>query len=197
MAVLSQWAITDVRQRLRGTMMNTKMLKLVLASAAIAIASAAHASNTPMTLNSYPGPDLTPGDTASFLNSPGIGSISDNWTFGLTTSNGVGAQAIDFNFLGIFNIIGFAATLYQSNGAGGYTGPAIATGGSGVTFVVPSLAAGEYDLVITGTANGTAGGFYQGVVSAVPLPAAAWLLLSGLAGVGIMARRRKIEAIPA
>jgi len=50
-----------------------------------------------------------------------------------------------------------------------------------------------YDLVITGTATGILGGQYVGTVaaSAVPLPAAAWLLLSGLVGIGAMARRRR------
>jgi hypothetical protein len=50
-----------------------------------------------------------------------------------------------------------------------------------------------YELIITGTTTGVSGGAYAGVVAAspVPLPAAAWLLLSGLVGVGAMARRRR------
>jgi len=59
--------------------------------------------------------------------------------------------------------------------------------------------AGTYDLVFldTNTAdnNGNIGALLDNVtVNSVPLPAAAWLLLSGLAGMGLMARRRLVPA---
>ena len=56
-----------------------------------------------------------------------------------------------------------------------------------------ALAAGEYVLEIRGQAAGAAGGAYSGVlnVTPVPVPASAWLLISGLGGAGLFARKRR------
>jgi hypothetical protein len=66
-------------------------------------------------------------------------------------------------------------------------------------FTLPSLAGGDnYKLVVFGDATAPLGGIFAGAVhvsSAVPIPAAAWLLLSGLVGVGTMARRRTSEVM--
>ncbi len=178
--------------------MNTKLLKSMLVFAAIGIADAAHGASYTLSLNTYPGPSLNPGDIANFSNTPPPSSspFSDNWYFGLNQTSGVGAEALSFNF-SAYQISGFTATLYTLNGsgplgAGGSLGTDWGTVGSGTVLVVPSLSTGEYDLIIAGTATGSAGGDYSGAISttAVPLPAAAWLLLSGLAGVGLMSRRR-------
>lgn len=54
-----------------------------------------------------------------------------------------------------------------------------------------NLAAGTYVLQISGAAAGTQGGSYSGLFSVqpVPLPAAGWLLLTGLLGLGVIGRR--------
>ncbi len=51
---------------------------------------------------------------------------------------------------------------------------------------------GTYVLDVAGTASGSSGGLYVGSLNLqpVPLPATAWFMLSGLGGLGFMARRR-------
>jgi hypothetical protein len=58
-------------------------------------------------------------------------------------------------------------------------------------------ATGTYVLDIAATATGSQGGLYVGALNLqpVPLPAAVWFMLSGLAGLGMRARRRKAAAI--
>jgi len=72
------------------------------------------------------------------------------------------------------------------------------TGNSGVdtTNIVRSfsgIASGTYILDVAGIASGSAGGSYVGTANLepVPLPAAAWLMLSALGGLGAVARKRK------
>ena len=52
---------------------------------------------------------------------------------------------------------------------------------------------GTYFLDIAGTADGTSGGTYIGQLNLapVPLPATAWLLLSGIGGLGLLSRTRR------
>ena len=58
-----------------------------------------------------------------------------------------------------------------------------------VSFTAPS--SGTYHVSFLDNSNDDVGAILDNVkVQVVPLPAAAWLLLSGLAGVGLLARRR-------
>jgi hypothetical protein len=174
--------------------MSTNLLKSMLGILVMGIAGFAHATSYTLTDNSPSGPTLNPGDIANFGNSgPNGTNFSDNWYFqlgqpgagGLVTNVDVTVGATN-----ILNISSFSVSLYAATSGGAIISPVLATGTS---FNLPSLPSGMYDLLITGAATGVSGGQYVGTVaaSAVPLPAAAWLLLSGLAGVGAMARRRR------
>ena len=175
--------------------MKTNLLKSMLGILVMGIAGYAHATSYTLIDHSAPGPTLNPGDLANFSNSGIAGTIfNDSWFFGLGQTGAGGLVTnvdITVGSTSILNISPFTVNLYAESG-GAPTGPVLATGTS---FNLPSLPSGLYDLVITGTATGSSGGQYLGTVvaSAVPLPAAAWLLLSGLAGVGAMARRRRID----
>jgi hypothetical protein len=69
------------------------------------------------------------------------------------------------------------------------------TGNGTATLTGYAPTPGTFTLSTQGT-NGNVS-FSTTTTAPVPLPAAAWLLLSGLVGVGAMARRRKIEKIDA
>jgi hypothetical protein len=99
---------------------------------------------------------------------------------------------------GVFNISNLFAEIYSltSNPGGLVTTTPLGTvdyatilpsGDATYLQINPTLlTAGSYVLQISGTANGTMGGSYQGDLNltAVPLPAPLWLLLSGLGALG-------------
>lgn len=129
-------------------------------------------------------------------------TITGASTNSLTSSINLGA------FLGLDN---FQVRLYELDGnatlpvlgapAGGTLLQAWSTaisygpGMTGSLAVIPEhfLNAGSYVLEVRGNVSGISGGSYSGVMNLtpVPLPAAAWLLFSGLGALGVMSRRRK------
>jgi len=171
--------------------MKTNLLKSILGILVMGIASYAHATTL---TNTAPGPFVNPGGFATFANSFTVdGSFTDDWFFQLSSTGAGGVvvnEPVTIGTTSVVNISGLSLSLYTESG-GSPTGSALASGGT--DFNLPSLAPGMYELIITGTTTGASGGAYSGVVAAspVPLPAAAWLLLSGLAGVGVIARRRR------
>jgi hypothetical protein len=153
-------------------------------------------------LGSLSTPVYTTGSGQSF-------EFYDDYVFTITgaTAN-VLTSSIDLgNSLGLNN---FQVRLYELAGntplpafgapAGGTMIQAWSTpinfgpGMTGLLSVIPqhTLAAGTYVLEVRGNVSGLYGGGYSGVMNLapVPLPAAAWLLLSGLSALGFTARRR-------
>lgn len=132
-----------------------------------------------------------------------IGAFTDNWTFSVPTSSF--SSSITTATLGSFwNIDGLTATLIQTTTPGGTAGTTLENstsfGTAGVVstaFVSPiNLAAGDYNLQITGIVTGTGGGTYGGGinVSPVPEPSESALLLSGIGLMGFIAVRRRKSA---
>jgi hypothetical protein len=85
----------------------------------------------------------------------------------------------------LLNITDMAISLYKQGEA-----PSL---GSGLDFTVNTLPAGDYYLRVSGSANGTLGGIYDGEIeiSPVPEPATWSLLIAGLTILGFMAYRRR------
>ena len=128
-----------------------------------------------------------PGDGLTFKGDfgPDAGSFNTTWYF--TTNQG--SLFLDSASFIEQGINGFSAQLFNAGNSaigpfGGFT--------PGTVYnLIPLTAAATYHFVVSGTATGGAPHYsFNGRV--VPLPAAAWLLLSGVAGLGALARRRKV-----
>jgi hypothetical protein len=182
-------------------MMKKTLLKSMLGLLVLGMATSAHATSYTLLDNTFPGPSVNPGDVATFSNSFTTDTtFSDNWEFAVGPSSGLGGivsnVVITVGPNTLEGISPFTVKLFAANGIGIPVGSSLS---SGKSIDLPSLASGNYDLQINGTVTGSGvggiDGAYSGILTAtaVPLPAAAWLLLSGLAGVGAMARRRKSE----
>jgi hypothetical protein len=114
-------------------------------------------------------------------------SFSDDFYFSLASSSKLDSDVTNIALVG-FGFSSLGAELIDTSNHDDVVG-------SGLNFTASSLAAGNYELQVSGAPLSPLGGIFSGAihVSAVPIPAAAWLLLSGLAGLGAIARRRKSE----
>jgi hypothetical protein len=143
-----------------------------------------------------PGPLLSAGDGTYGSESVTSGAFSVDYFFTLDGAASVRGQARDISggFGSAADISILQISLYQ-----GTTLLVSSVADAVNTLFAPvTLSAGNYLMRITGIAATPGGGVFEtnAFVSAapVPLPAAAWLLLSGLAGVGTFARRRATTA---
>jgi len=123
--------------------------------------------------------------------------------FVIQISNSLGDSiSSTINFGSNFQITNFQERLYSYTGTAPTVGAVPSAldfwtaplGNSGTVAVLPStfLAQGTYVLEVRGDVTGTTGGAYIGgfQLSPVPLPAAGWLLATGLSGLLGFARRR-------
>ncbi len=168
------------------------MARVGVAAALLAGASLGWAATTPLALEGT-NANLAPGGY-SFTNMP-FGSFADNWSFTLLSSSDV-TVAFDQLPLTLGTLSWNISTL-----AGSLASGSCGTGTCPSGFTVTNLSAHPtaYTLMVTGNADGTAGGLYAGLmtVTAVPLPPAAILFGSVLAGLAVVARKRGAAAAAA
>jgi hypothetical protein len=138
-------------------------------------------------------------------------AFQDTYEFSLSSAAAGDLLTISLNLGGayssVFNISDLQFRLYEvptgstpgltipagSTVVTGWTGVAGNDNGTAITANFTNAQSGTYFLDVAGTADGTSGGTYIGQLNLtpVPLPAGLPLLLSGLAGLGAMVRRRK------
>jgi hypothetical protein len=129
-------------------------------------------------------------------------SFYDAFVVQVTNSNGASISST-LNEPAGFAITNFQERLYSYTGTAPIVGPVSGAvdawtypaGSSGSVAVLPStfLKTGTYVIEVRGDVSGTQGGSYSGtfqLAPAVPLPAAGWLLVSGVGGLLGFARRR-------
>jgi hypothetical protein len=168
--------------------------------------------NLPTVAGSYTFGNGFGGQTSAIPGSPGIGyGFYDDFVFtiGGAQANSI-ASTIDLVNLSIADL---QVRLYSLSGnslptlgapVGGaivsWSTPISGPGFSATVAVLPltTLAPGTYVLEVRGNVTGSGGGSYAGTLNLtpapVPLPAAAWLLISGLGFVGSLARRATRQA---
>ena len=121
-----------------------------------------------------------------------VGSFSDTYNFTISSQSYGAASTtnhqLTFGPVKILDIAGLNMNIY-------YEGTTLlSSSGSGVSVFNANVLPGSYHAVITGTSTGLSGGTYIMSMAAtpapVPVPAAAWLLGSGLIGLVAVARRK-------
>jgi hypothetical protein len=165
--------------------MNKRRLQSLFAIIMLSALSTASAAVVPLMQGIPPGPDLSPGDIGIFANPVEYGSTGFDqiWFFQLTSPSNLKGEwdSLLINDPHV-DLIYYVGSTYQKD-----------YNHLPKNFTLTSLLAGDYELEIMGDTGNADGEYFGGFkVTAVPLPGAAWLLLSGLAGLGVLARRRRV-----
>ena len=181
--------------------MNSKLSKLAIGLAAVcAFSGQAMAGTT--TYNK--GLLAVPSSMGFYDAEIATGLFTDNWTFSIAPNASFSSSITTATLGSYFNIDGLTASLFKTTGFNSVTpsGPALENSNN---FSIPNvitadllapitLAAGNYNMQITGNVTGTSGGTYGGGLnlSPVPEPSEGALLISGIGMLGFLVARRKI-----
>jgi hypothetical protein len=172
-------------------------LKFVAAAAVSAVMLASGAANATTTAlgSAVVGTPLSFGGLV-----PAAGGFMDYFTFSLPANGGSGYSVANFALLpGMYNTMLSTLSVFSNpNGMMFDADDSLVSvsslpGPGQLALALPSQAAGNYYLQVTGVANGTSGGIYTGAISvtAVPEPETYAMMLAGLAALGFLARRRQ------
>jgi hypothetical protein len=122
-----------------------------------------------------------------------VGTFSDIYNFTISSTSSGAASAtnhqLTFGPSKILDIAGLNMSII-------YEGTTLlSNSGSGVSVFSANVLPGSYRAIVTGTSTGTSGGAYMmsmiATPAAVPVPAAVWLLGSGLIGLVAVGRRKE------
>jgi len=123
------------------------------------------------------------------------GAFEDTFSFTLDTDGVVKAAAVANNLNPTFDILSGTVTLYREAGDNDTAVGSFSFDGTtgSITHDFSTLTAGSDYYEVTGTAQGTQGGFYSlaSNVAAVPEPGTVALLGSGVLTMGALYRRRR------
>lgn len=162
-----------------------------IAGALALVAGLTAISSTALADTYYDVGPLTPGiinSTPAFNPIPG-GPFTDTFKFNLTSASDVSLSLNDFP------VSLFSFTLLKNENI--FLSLNNETIGTGQSMTVHNLATGIYYAVVTGNATGSGWNGLSGLYSVsmlaqpVPVPAAAWLLGSGLIGLVAVGRRKE------
>ncbi|MEO1041715.1 MAG: FxDxF family PEP-CTERM protein [Pseudomonadota bacterium] len=129
---------------------------------------------------------LSLGEEGTFGNSV-AGAFSDTFEFTLAQNpEVVTIGALPFQLSNILNIDNLSVSLFED-------GNLITASNAGTLSFGNFEAGSDYQVVVSGVATGSSGGFYSGFysVSAVPLPAMLPALGLALGGLGVAVKRRR------
>jgi hypothetical protein len=124
----------------------------------------------------------------------GTGGFTHSVFFDVSSGTGGGVTATPNNLtigtIEFFGISGLSYQVFDAVTATAITGVQAAS--SLLTFA--AAAGGSYYVTFTGTATGIAGGNYAANIAITPIPAAILLLAPAVAGLGLVAYRRRTRA---